>query len=57
MRVILLSPNEVSDLYNAVRWARETGQSVRVAVDEEAFKVKIGYGTWSPLLGVMEVDD
>lgn len=57
MRVILLSPGEVLDVLDAVRDATERGLSVRVADDEGSLKVKIGYGAWSPPLGVVEVDD
>jgi hypothetical protein len=57
MRVILLSPDEALDVLDAVRDATERGLSVRVADDEGSFKVKIGYGAWSPPLGVVEVND
>ncbi len=57
MRVILLSPDEALDVLDAVRDATERGLSVRVADDEGSFRVKIGYGAWSPPLGVVEVDD
>jgi len=57
MRVIHLSPNEALVVLDAVHDATERGLSVRVADDEGSFKVKIGYGVWSPPLGVVEVND
>lgn len=55
--MILLSPDEALDVLDAVRDAAERGLSVRVADDEGSFKMKIGYGAWSPPMGVIEVDD
>ena len=57
MRVILLSPDEVEDLHDEIARAHRECRSVRVADDEGSFKVKIGHGSWSPPLGVVEVDD
>jgi hypothetical protein len=57
MRVILLDPDEARGILDDLRHAVERGMSVRVAEDEGAFKVKVGHGSWSPPLGVVEVDD
>ena len=57
MKVIVLDPQDVADVAAELARALQTGQSVRMAVDSDAVKVKIGYGSWSPPLGVMEVDD
>lgn len=57
MRVILLSPDEARDVLDEVAAAVERGMSVRVADDDGTFKIKVGYGSWSPPLGVVEVDD
>ena len=55
--MIVLDPQDVADVAAELARALQTGQSVRMAVDSDAVKVKIGYGSWSPPLGVMEVDD
>lgn len=57
MRVILLSPDEARDVLDDMTAAVEDGMSVRVADDEGTLKVKVGFGAWSPPLGVVEVDD
>lgn len=55
--MILLSPDEARDVLDEVAAAVERGMSVRVADDKGTFKIKAGYGSWSPPLGVVEVDD
>ena len=57
MRVILLDPDEARDVLDELRHAVERGMSVRVADDEGTFKIKLGHGSWSPPLGVVEVND
>ena len=55
--MILPSPDEARDVLDEVAAAVERGMSVRVADDEGTFKIKVGHGSWSPPLGVVEVDD
>jgi hypothetical protein len=55
--VILLDPDDILHVLEDVQWAQERGASVRVAVDEGYFKIKVGGGTWSPPLGVTEIED
>lgn len=57
MRVILLSPHEARSVLDEMAAAVEHGMSIRVADDDGAFKIKLGYGRWSPPLGVIEVED
>ena len=61
MKVILLSRDELEELYDYFNYAYRDYWEVRVAVDEDeaepSFKIKVGRGTWSRPMGRLETND
>ena len=53
-RPILLDPTEIQAVLDVLVDAARFGGSVRVWDDEGSFKIKLGFGAWSPPLGVVD---
>lgn len=57
MKVLVLQPHEIHMVDIAITRAIANREIVRVAVDFDGFKMKLGNGTWSPPIGTVETDD
>lgn len=54
MKIMQLRPLEVTRLMADLSEADLNGRTVRVAIDRDGFKYKIGEGMWTPSLGFEE---
>ena len=51
---IILDPNETCAVLAELEYAVKSGMTVRVWDDEGSFKVKVGFGSWTPPYGVVD---